>query len=79
VKSREQRASGMETELSVVIDVFFPTAVLSATAKAFASRFPLTPLRLFVEGMGAGYQLRDRGSMRLRCVVDNSGGIPDTR
>jgi DNA-binding transcriptional LysR family regulator len=49
-------ASGLETELSVVIDVFFPTAVVSATAKAFASRFPLTPLRLFVEGMGAGYQ-----------------------
>jgi DNA-binding transcriptional LysR family regulator len=49
-------ASGLETELSVVIDVFFPTSVLSATAKAFANRFPLTPLRLFVEGMGAGYQ-----------------------
>ena len=49
-------ASGLETELSVVIDVFFPTAVVSATAKAFAAQFPLTPLRLFVEGMGAGYQ-----------------------
>jgi DNA-binding transcriptional LysR family regulator len=49
-------ASGLETELSAVIDAFFPTALLSATAKAFASRFPLTPLRLFVEGMGAGYQ-----------------------
>jgi DNA-binding transcriptional LysR family regulator len=48
-------ASGLETELAIVIDVFFPAAVLSATAKAFASRFPLTPLRLFVEGMGAGY------------------------
>ena len=49
-------ASGLETELSVVIDVFFPTAVVSAAAKAFASRFPLTPLRLFVEGLGAAYQ-----------------------
>ena len=49
-------ASGLETEVSVVIDVFFPTVVVSAAAKAFASRFPLTPLRLFVEGMGAGYQ-----------------------
>jgi DNA-binding transcriptional LysR family regulator len=49
-------ASGLETELSVVIDVFFPTTVVSAAAKAFASRFPLTPLRLFVEGMGAGYE-----------------------
>src|SRR5258708_39735920 len=48
-------ASGLETELSVVIDVFFPTAVVSATAKAFAAQFPLTPLRLFVEGLGAAY------------------------
>ncbi len=48
--------SGVEAELSVVIDVFFPTAVVSAVAKAFSSRFPLTPLRLFVEGLGAAYQ-----------------------
>ncbi len=48
--------SGVEAELSVVIDVFFPTAVVSAVAKAFASRFPLTPLRLFVEALGAAYQ-----------------------
>jgi DNA-binding transcriptional LysR family regulator len=49
-------ASGFEAELSVVVDVFFPSAVVSATAKAFAIRFPLTPLRLFVEGLGAAYQ-----------------------
>jgi DNA-binding transcriptional LysR family regulator len=48
--------SGVEAELSVVVDVFFPTAVVSAVAKAFAERFPLTPLRLFVEGLGAAYQ-----------------------
>lgn len=47
--------SGVEPELSVVIDVFFPTAVVSAVAKAFARRFPLTPLRLLVEGLGAAY------------------------
>jgi DNA-binding transcriptional LysR family regulator len=49
-------ASGLEAELSVVVDVFFPTAAITAAAKAFASRSPLTPLRLFVEGLGAGYQ-----------------------
>lgn len=49
-------SAGLEAELSVVVDVFFPTALVSATAKAFASRFPLTPLRLFVEGLGAGYE-----------------------
>lgn len=48
--------SGVEAELSVVVDVFFPTAIVSAVAKAFASRFPLTPLRLFVEGLGAAYE-----------------------
>ena len=49
-------SAGLEAELSVVVDVFFPTAVFSAAAKAFASRFPLTPLRVFVEGLGAAYQ-----------------------
>lgn len=49
-------AGGLEAELSVVIDVFFPTATISAVVKAFAQRFPVTPLRLFVEGLGAAYQ-----------------------
>jgi DNA-binding transcriptional LysR family regulator len=49
-------ASGIEPELSVVADVFLPTASITAAAKAFARKFPLTPLRLFVEGLGAGYQ-----------------------
>ena len=48
--------SGIEAELSVVVDVFFPTSVVSTVAKAFAGRFPMTPLRLFVEGLGAAYQ-----------------------
>ena len=47
-------AAGLEAELSVVVDVFFPTYVISATVKAFAEQFPFTPLRLFVEGLGAG-------------------------
>lgn len=49
-------ASGVEAELSVVFDVFFPTATVSVVAKEFANQFPLTPLRLFVEGLGAAYQ-----------------------
>lgn len=49
-------AEGLEPELSVVVDVFFPTATITAAAKAFAERFPLTPLRVYVEALGAGYQ-----------------------
>jgi DNA-binding transcriptional LysR family regulator len=64
-------ASGLEAELSVVVDVFFPTAAVSAAAKAFASRFPLTPLRLFVEGLGAAYQpvLDGRCSVGILAVL----------
>lgn len=49
-------AGGLEPELAVVIDVFFPTHTVSAVAKAFAQQFPLTPLRLYVEGLSAAYQ-----------------------
>ena len=49
-------AAGVEPELSVVIDVLFPTQAVSAAAREFASQFPLTPLRLYVEGLGAAYE-----------------------
>ena len=48
--------AGLEAEVSVVIDVFFPTDVVSSTARAFAREFPLTPLRVFVEGLSAAYE-----------------------
>jgi DNA-binding transcriptional LysR family regulator len=49
-------ASGLEPELSVVVDVFFPTSAITAVIKEFAERFPLTRLKMFVEGLGAAYQ-----------------------
>ena len=46
-------AGGLESELSIVIDVMFPMAVLTAAIGAFHATFPLTPLRLYVETLGA--------------------------
>lgn len=63
---------GMEAELSVVVDVFFPTDVISRAAKEFAERFPITPLRLFVEGLGAGYEPVLDG----RCSLGILGALP---
>ncbi len=48
-------AGGLEAELSMVIDVFFPMAAVTDAAHAFRARFPATPLRLYVEGLGAAY------------------------
>lgn len=65
-------SSGHEAELSVVIDVFFPTSAVTAAAKAFAARFPLIPLRIFVEGLGAAYQPVLDG----RCSLGILGTLP---
>ncbi len=46
-------AGGLEAELSVVVDVMFPIDVLTAAVAAFQAAFPDTPLRLYVEALGA--------------------------
>lgn len=46
-------ASGLEPEVSVVIDVMFPIDVLTEAVAAFREKFPETPLRLYVEALGA--------------------------
>src|SRR5580692_7151114 len=48
--------SGLEPELSVVVDVLFPIAAITEAAKEFRVKFPGTPLRLYVEALGAAYQ-----------------------
>lgn len=49
-------ASGIEPELSVVVDVFFPIEAITEAAKEFRQHFPATPLRLFVEALGGAYK-----------------------
>jgi len=49
-------AGGLEPELSVVADVMFPMCVLTAAVTDFQREFPETPLRLYVEALGAVVQ-----------------------
>jgi DNA-binding transcriptional LysR family regulator len=49
-------SSGLEPELSVVVDVHFPIAPITDAANEFRKHFPGTPLRLFVEALGAAHQ-----------------------
>ena len=49
-------SSGTEAELSVVIDVMFPIAIVAQTSKAFGETFPVTPLKIYVEVLGSAYQ-----------------------
>jgi DNA-binding transcriptional LysR family regulator len=67
----KQLAGGLEPELSVVVEVMFPMAVLTAAVKAFHAVFPLTPLRLYVEVLGAVIQPVLDG----RCTLAISGAL----
>jgi len=49
-------SSGLEPELSAVVDVLFPIEAITAAAKEFKEQFPGTPLRLYVEALGGVLQ-----------------------
>ena len=66
-------ADGLEAELSVAVDVMFPIATLTAAVGDFHLRFPTTPLRLYVEAMGAVVQPVLDG----RCRITVIGSLPD--
>ena len=65
-------ASGLEPDLSVVIDVMFPMSIVTAAVTAFHTNFPLTPLRLYVESLGAVIQPILDG----RCTFGVLGSLP---
>jgi DNA-binding transcriptional LysR family regulator len=46
-------AGGLEPELALVTDVLFPMELFTAAITLFRSEFPSTPLRMFVETLGA--------------------------
>jgi DNA-binding transcriptional LysR family regulator len=46
-------SEGIEPELCAVVDVYFPFQAITEAAKDFRLRFPATPLRLYVEVLGA--------------------------
>lgn len=53
-KARARTLSeGLEPELSVAIDVMFPMAALTGAVGEFRGQFAQTPLRLYVEALGA--------------------------
>ena len=73
LKARAKGISGgLEPELSVVVDVLFPIEAIAESAKEFRERFPRTPLRLYVEGLGGAYKPVLDG----RCSLGIVGSLP---
>jgi DNA-binding transcriptional LysR family regulator len=65
-------AGGLEPELSVTVDVMFPIEVLTHAVSEFQTEFPDTPLRLYVEALGAVLQPVLDG----RCAFAVMGSLP---
>jgi DNA-binding transcriptional LysR family regulator len=73
-KARARTLSeGLEPELAVAVDVMFPIATLTAAVQAFQRQFPSTPLRLYVEALGAVVQPLLAGQCRIAII----GSLPD--
>lgn len=66
-------AEGLEPELAVAVDVMFPIATLTAAVQAFQQQFPATPLRLYVEALGAVVQPLLDGHCRVAII----GSLPE--
>jgi len=67
---------GLEPELSVAVDVMYPMAALTDAVGSFRERFPDTPLRLYVEALGAVVQPVLEGTCRIG-VIGSMPIVPD--
>jgi DNA-binding transcriptional LysR family regulator len=65
-------AVGLEPELSVVVDVFYPIDAITQVAREFRQQFPGVGLRIYVEALGAAIQPVLDG----RCSVGIVGSLP---
>jgi len=67
---------GLEPELSVAIDVMFPMASLTEAVGSSRNQFPHTPLRLYVEALGAVIQPVLDGVCRIG-VIGSMPVVPE--
>src|ERR1700743_2064942 len=70
-------AAGLEPELSVVVDVFYPIDAITTVAKEFRQQYPGVALRIYVEALGAAIQpvMDGRCSVGVVCSLPV---IPET-
>jgi DNA-binding transcriptional LysR family regulator len=68
---------GLEPELSLSIDVMYPMSALTEAVGSFRSAFPYTPLRLYVEVLGAVVEPVLQGLCNIG-VIGSFPVVPDS-
>ena len=66
-------SAGLEPELSVVIDVFYPIDAITQVAKEFRHKYPGVALRIYVEALGGAIAPVLDG----RCSIGVIGSLPE--
>ena len=56
-ESARSLASGLEAELTIVLDSMFPMQPVAEALRAFTERFPTVPPRVYVQSLGAAAEL----------------------
>src|ERR1700756_3093051 len=78
LKARAKGMSvGLEPELSVVIDVFYPIDAITQVAKEFGQKYPGVALRIYVEALGGAIKPVLDGRCSIG-VIGSLPAIPDT-
>src|SRR6202166_2589847 len=78
LKARAKGMSvGLEPELSVVIDVFYPIDAITRVAKEFRQKYPGVALRIYVEAAGGAIKPVLDGRCSIG-VIGSLPAIPDT-
>lgn len=73
LKARAKGMSvGLEPELSVVVDVFYPIDAITQVAKEFRQEYPRVALRIYVEALGGAIKPVLDG----RCSIGVIGSLP---
>src|SRR5580698_1162062 len=70
-------SAGLEPELSLVIDVFYPIDAITQVAKEFRQKFPGVALRIYVEALGGAIKPVLDGRCSIG-VIGSLPAIPDT-
>jgi DNA-binding transcriptional LysR family regulator len=71
-KKAQAAAQGLETEVSMAVDSFYPAAELVAVLHGFAEQFPTVPLCVEIESMGGVQKSVIDGT----CVLGIAGSYP---
>jgi len=58
-------ATGLEAELTIVLDAMFPMPLVVPALRAFTERFPTVPPRIYVESLGAAAELVRDGTCMI--------------